>query len=243
MYCKGLTVTELLCIRSIFTWNLYDQMHGLDWILWSYCWAQLLSCPCPIQGHRYCPLAKSVRPSLTQIRFLSKWDFYCSKGAASRISFPQPFPVSSKRGSSATLQFFFCEWFSPSRIFSGTNLEHRLHNFACVGPSLDFKEWKEFLKKRYPPTLVSLTQAYKHTHKQGHTDFASYILMRPLWAISLDGVRSPATPKWNVPMVPQHVASLLSQRKYFFVCRSDHTLTLHRHSNEHLKTYSSAASV
>lgn len=92
------------------------------------------------------------------------------------------FPL--KRKCCYTSVFFFF----PSRIFSGTNLEHWLQNLACVGPSLGFKEWKELLKKRYPPTSVSLTQAYTHIHKQAQTDFASCILMLSLWGIRLEGV-------------------------------------------------------
>lgn len=104
------TDVPLTPVYTVLTWNLCVKMHRMhsEFVLFqSCCWAQLPSCPCPIQGHCYCPLAKSVRPSLTQIRFLSKWDFYCSKGAGSRISLSQPFPVSSQRGSAALLQFFF----------------------------------------------------------------------------------------------------------------------------------------
>lgn len=137
------------------------------------------SCPlvrAPLQGHRYCPLAKSVRPSLTQIRFLPKWDFYCSIRAGSRISLPQPFPVSSRRGSAALLQFFF--FFFPSPFLpppspassSRTNLEHRLQKRCLCRPSLDFKEWKEFLKKkkRYPPFFGLLLHELPHKHRQQH---------------------------------------------------------------------------
>lgn len=136
------------------------------------------SCPlvrAPLQGHRYCPLAKSVRPSLTQIRFLPKWDFYCSIRAGSRISLPQPFPVSSRRGSAALLQFFF--FFFPSPFLPPpspassprTNLEHRLQKRCLCRPSLDFKEWKEFLKKKEIPSLFGLLlHKLPHKHRQQH---------------------------------------------------------------------------
>lgn len=126
------------------------------WVKWVIVGEQLPSCSCPIQGHCYCPLVKSVRPSLTQIRFLSKWDFYCSKGAGSRISLPQPFPVSFWRGSAALLLFFIPPPLPPHLLWdkSGTVATW----FCFCQPSLDFKEWK-FLKKkkgkkRHPPTLL-----------------------------------------------------------------------------------------
>lgn len=196
----------------------------------SCCWAQLPSCSCPIQGHCYCPLAESVRPSLTQIRFLSKWDFYCSKGAGSRISLPQPFPVSSQRGSAALLQFFSS---LPHLLWdkSGT-LTAKL--FLCR-PSLDFKEWKEFLKKRYPPTSVSLTRAlpaHTHTNKAAHSQTS------PLWFCILYSNVPPLSdqpwwcvvtcdPKWSVPMVPQHVASFVIAEKIVLCMQgvSDHTFS------------------
>lgn len=121
------------------------------------------SCPlvrAPLQGHRYCPLAKSVRPSLTQIRFLPKWDFYCSIRAGSRISLPQPFPVSSRRGSAALLQFFF--FFFPL-LSSLLPLPHLplgqiwntdCKNVACVGQVLISKNEKSSLKKKEIPSLL-----------------------------------------------------------------------------------------
>ena len=156
------------------------------------------SCPlvhAPLQGHRYCPLAKSVRPSLTQIRFLPKWDFYCSIRAGSRISLPQPFPVSSRRGSAALLQFFFSSFLPPPSPASSPG---QIWNTDCkklclCRPSLDFKEWKEFLKKKrkkkkrdtLPLRPPFYTSSHTNTGSNIHTDFASYILMCPLWAISL----------------------------------------------------------
>lgn len=208
------------------------------------------SCPlvrAPLQGHRYCPLAKSVRPSLTQIRFLPKWDFYCSIRAGSRISLPQPFPVSSRRGSAALLQFFF--FFFPSPFLPPpspassprTNLEHRLQKRCLCRPSLDFKEWKEFLKKKrdtLPSSASFYTSSHTNTGSNIHTDFASYILMCTLWAISLVGVCvgvwSPATPKRSFPMAPQHVASFVIAEKIVLCMQgvSDHTFGQRRPSNE-----------
>lgn len=136
------------------------------------------SCPlvrAPLQGHRYCPLAKSVRPSLTQIRFLPKWDFYCSIRAGSRISLPQPFPVSSRRGSAALLQFFF--FFFPL-LSSLLPLPHLplgqiwntdCKNVACVGQVLISKNEKSSLKKkRYPPFFGLLLHELPHKHRQQH---------------------------------------------------------------------------
>ena len=137
------------------------------------------SCPlvhAPLQGHRYCPLAKSVRPSLTQIRFLPKWDFYCSIRAGSRISLPQPFPVSSRRGSAALLQFFFSSFLPPPSPASSPG---QIWNTDCkklclCRPSLDFKEWKEFLKKKKKkkketPSLFGLLFTQARTQTQAAT--------------------------------------------------------------------------
>ena len=137
------------------------------------------SCPlvhAPLQGHRYCPLAKSVRPSLTQIRFLPKWDFYCSIRAGSRISLPQPFPVSSRRGSAALLQFFFL-------LSSLLPLPHlpqdksgtpTAKNFACVGQVLISKNEKSSLKKKRKkkketPSLFGLLFTQARTQTQAAT--------------------------------------------------------------------------
>lgn len=45
------------------------------------------------------------------------------------------------------------------------------------------------------------------THKQVHADFASNGSSERFAIMVRADMRSPATPKWSFPMVPQHVAS------------------------------------
>lgn len=89
---------------------------------------------------------------------------------------------------------------TPSpRIFSGTNLDSKTW-------SLDFQRRRKIaLKKaRDPPTHTS-TQM----HKQVYADFASNgPSERSAIMVNAD-MRSPATLKWSVPMVPQHVATFV----------------------------------
>lgn len=118
--------------------------------------ASLSSLPRP--GSQPLPSSRIWRPSLTHIRFLLKWDFHCSEGAGSWISLPQPFPVSSQKGSAAMLHFLPS---LPSRIFYGTNLDWK----ACLCWSLDFQRRKKIApekKRRDPPT-------YESTHKCTNT--------------------------------------------------------------------------
>lgn len=108
-----------------------------------YCWAHLPSCSCPIQGHSYCPLLKSVRSCLTQILFLPKWDFYCFKGAASWIWLSQPFPVSSRRGSAALLRPVFLPhllWDKSGALVAKWSLHQpRMKSFPQSGMSSHFE--------------------------------------------------------------------------------------------------------
>lgn len=103
----------------------------------------------PIQGHSYCPLVKSVRSSLTQILFLSGWDFYCSKGAACQISLVQSFPVSSKRGSAAWLRLI-----SILRLlWDKSGMLGAAERSLLRGQALISKNEKSSLKKHILPTF------------------------------------------------------------------------------------------
>lgn len=158
--------------------------------------ASLSSLPRP--GSQPLPSSRIWRPSLTHIRFLLKWDFHCSEGAGSCISLPQPFPVSSQKGSAAMLHFL------PSRIFSGTNLDWK----ACLCWSLDFQRRKKIATEKKGGTLPLIkVHTNAQTHKQVHADFASNGSSERFAIMVRADMRSPATPKWSVPMVPQHVAS------------------------------------
>lgn len=155
--------------------------------------------PLPHPRSQSLPCSRICRPSLTHIRFPLKCDFYCSKGAGSWISLPQPFPVSFWKGSAAMLHFL------PPPIFSGTNLDSK----ACLWWSLDFQRRKKIALKKGEGTLP-LIQVHTNaqTHKQVHADFASNGPSERSAIMVCADMRSPATLKWSVPMVPQHVASL-----------------------------------
>lgn len=105
---------------------------------------------------------------------------------------------------------------SPSRIFSGTNLEHRLQNLLAANSWFSTKE-NTFLKRRNPPTRSSIhtnSQTQQRTHKQACW-FCILYSNAPSERSALMAyfdVWSPATLNWSIPMVPQHVASLSPQK-------------------------------
>lgn len=152
-------------------------------------------------GSQPLPSSRIWRPSLTHIRFLLKWDFHCSEGAGSWISLPQPFPVSSQKGSAAMLHFLPS---LASCIFSGTNLDWK----ACLCWSLDFQRRKKIAPEKKGGTLPLIkVHTNAQTHKQVHADFASDGSSERFAIMGRADMQSPATPKWSLPMVPQHVAS------------------------------------
>lgn len=149
--CKSLPITphSLMLLMQLSPQHWFGifvfKMQVISyWVKWVIVGAQLPSCSCPIQGHCYCPLVKSVRPSLTQIRFLSKWDFYCSKGAGSRISLPQPFPVSLWRGSAALLLFFHTP--HPPTPHAPTSSLGQIWNSSYKILLLSAKSWFQRMK-------------------------------------------------------------------------------------------------
>lgn len=153
----------------------------------------------PHPGSLLLPFNKICQASLTQIRFLSKWDFYCSKGADSKILLLQSFPVSYRRGSAAMLQFSL-----PQLLWA--NLGRWLQKPLLVSAKSWFQRMKQFLKKRYRPSLICITCTM---HSQTSNSMCMLHFNVRVW--------SPASHNWNVPMVPQHVGSLLSQEKWFYV--------------------------
>lgn len=120
--------------------------------------AALLFMPHP--GSLLLPFSKICQALFDADPFPVKVRFLLFQGSRLHNLTPSAFSCFLLKRKLLHFSFFF-----PSRIFSGTNLEHWLQSFACVGQVLISKNEKSYLKRDTLP-LQSVLLRLSHTCRQ-----------------------------------------------------------------------------